>query len=241
MTSIAGFIVWAGGAAFAQDPTIASGEFRNTADTTPKGEFVLHPLLRSHYGITDDLDVKLSIPGFIVGGPQVFVEYQIVGGDGVRLSVEPSANLSWNFKSFSAGGSVRTTVPVGTHRFNLSVGGTYGQTYLRDDDPDTAGDQPVTLVGAAIPLNVGFDLVPSDATTVRFVLNTEVLGMAGGVFAGSLGGNWNHAFGDRFRFSVGAVVLYGIIPGYAELLADAGLPAFPPLVPSPTFELWWRL
>lgn len=228
-------------AAFAQDPALASGEFRNTADTTPKGEFVIHPLLRSSYGLTDKLDFKLSPLGFLAGGPQLFVEYQLVGGDGPHLSIEPSASASWNFRSFSAGGMVRSTFPVGPHRFNLSAGGTYGQTYVRDADLNTDGDQPQTTVGASVPLNVGFDLVPSDATTVRFVLNTEVLAMTSGVFAGSLGINWNHAFGDRFRLSLGGVLLYGVVPGFYQALADAGLPAVPPILPFPTFELWWRL
>ena len=225
----------------AQDPGIASGEFRNTADTTPKGEFVIHPLLRSSYGVSDKLDIKLSPLGFLLGGPQVFVEYQLVGGDGVHVSIEPAANTTWNFRSYAVGGMVRSTVPVGANRFNLSAGGTYGQTYLRDSDLNTEGDQPLTTQGVTVPLNVGFDLVPSDRTTVRFVLNTEVLAMTQGVLVGTLGGNWNHAFGDRFRFSVGAVLLFGAVPGWANAMESAGLPRLPLIIPAPTFELWWRL
>jgi hypothetical protein len=217
-----------------------SGEFRNTADTTEKGAFIFHPLLRSSYGISDHVDVKVPILGFLLGGPRGSFEAQLVDSDAVKVSIEPEVAASWNFRNYGATGNLRLTFMLGENRFNLSAGAGYGRTYIKDTDPTTDGDQTSDVTGLGLPVNVGFDLVSSDATTIRFVANTNVYTLTAGVFAATVGANWNHAFGDTFRLSLGVVLLVGVIPGYYQALEDAGLPPIPPVLPFPTFELWWR-
>lgn len=220
-------------------PPIESGEFRNTAQTTPKGAFLFHPLLMSQYGITDRLDIKAPILGSLLQGPIVAVEFQLVQTDAVALSIEPAAHVGWNPKNFGAGGMVRATMAVGTNRLNLSLGANYAQTFIRDTDLNTAGDQSLTASGVHVPINVGFDIVISDMTTLRAVINTEV--PLNGAAFGAIGAfNWNHAFGEHFRLQLGvAIIGGGILDVPAAVTDQVDMPTWI-VLPAPTFELWWR-
>lgn len=217
-------------------PAIDSGEFRNTAQTTPKGVFLFHPLLKSQFGLADHLDIKVPILGTLLGGPNVSVEYQFVDSDAVGLSIEPQLYLGWTLKNYNAGGTLHSTIAVGANRLNISAGAVYAQTYIKDTDLNTAGDQSVTTKGLTLPINVGFDIVVNDATTLRFVVNTAVP-LNGGF--GAIGAfNWNHAFGDNFRLSLGVAVLSAGFITVPDQIAGK-VPTWA-VLPVPTFELWWR-
>jgi hypothetical protein len=230
--------------------TLTAGEFRNNAYTTEKGTVCLHAFLRSQFGITDDLDIKVPLLGWIEG-PRGSVELALVQEPGFAFSLEPEFAFGWGLKNRLAGGNARMTIGAGPDRIDLSVGGFYHRSYLADVDPDTEGDQTEIDVNARIPVNLGFDLVTSPRTTFRLVVNTDALAIAHGALnddsntfssLSTAGVNWNHAYGDEFRLSLGvAVVAAGALGGAARDLPNGT--QLPPIgvLPLPTFELWWKL
>lgn len=227
--------------ALAQDVALDSGEFRNTADTTPKGELILHPLLRSQIGIVEHFDLKASVLGFLVTGPQLAAEYQFLDTRSLKLSIEPEGNLRWGFRTYGAGASLRATIPAGVHRVNVSVGARYGQYYIFDADLDTVGTQTREYTALTLPINLGFDYVVDDSTAVRFVLNTSVETFPDGAYSGTFAVNWNHSLGENFRIAVGVVIVAGGTPDFYTLMDNLGLPRGPFVLPLPTFEMWWRI
>jgi hypothetical protein len=218
-----------------------AGEFRNNAYTTQRGDVVLHPLLKTHIGLAKGLDVKFPILGQIAG-PRASVELGLVQGDAFALSIEPEAGASWSGGSFHGNAVARTTIGVGEHRFNLSAGGGYTHATITTIDAD-GNETTSSLDFALIPVNLGFDLVATDRTTVRFVANTDVGAiLATDVKAGLVGFNWNHAAGDKFRVSAGVAAYVGENP-ITDLLDSIGIEGGPDLatLPLPTLELWWTI
>lgn len=222
--------------AHAQAPRpIHSGEFRNTAQTTEKGTFVLHPFLRSHYGISDNVDIKFSIPGQLFG-PSAFVEVGLVDTPGFALSVEPYARVSWLMRPLALGGDVRTTLGLRQHRLNLSV----GTSRVLLPIVDAGGDRDYA-VSVSVPVGAGLDLPTSESSVFRFVLNADAYQLFGDTPVALVGANYSTRIGEDFTLQVGAAAFVGQSPfGDADLEEELGF-AFPAILPLPTFEIWWAL
>lgn len=224
----------------ADEVALTAGELRDNAFTVEKGEVTFHPLLRSHIGLTDRVDLKLPFLGEILG-PRGSIELGLVRSDHFAFSVEPEVAFGWRFRTRTAGGTGRITFggPL-SHRLNVNAGAFYirlGQAV----ENSTTGDVVITYSESVlVPVNVGFDLVVADRTTLRFLAATEALAVAGGDLFGSAGFNWNHAFGDDFRLSLGVVVTTTGLPDSLHLIGVEPL-NLPPVLPLPTFELWWKL
>lgn len=237
---------WVAAALAAETPEqwiIRPGEFRNNAWTTPKGAFVLHPFLRSSYGITERIDVKTPILN-IFFGPNVSIELGIVRDeDKLAISLEPYLDAGWGFRNWQAGASARVSFAAGPGWVNLNVGGAVGHLHREETVVDADGNESTVVVDAPlrlVPVNVGYDWPLQERTWLRFVATTDV-GTIVSTEAPSftLGGNWNHAFG-RIRLALGAVLVVAQpyesrvdLPGQERLLKSATYPA-------PTFEIWGR-
>ena len=216
---------------------ISSGEFRNTAHTLEKGTFVLHPILPSTYGISDNLDVKSSLLG-LFGGPNASLEIGVIDTEAHVLSLEPALSTPWSFGLFTGGLTANNTLAMGTNRLNLQVGAvvTGLPSFETDEDGDLVAAE--TVWGFQVPVGVGYDLVKSDQVEWRFTGNANLVGIADSP-AAVLGFTWNKALAQRFRLALGAAVYLGPNP-------LAGLPGgfFDDVkllvLPLPQFELWWR-
>jgi hypothetical protein len=236
--SLAALLLVAPAVAVAGKP-LTSGEFRNTAQTIEKGSFVLHPLfMPSGFGITDTVDLKFTALG-LLAGPNASVEATLLDTDAFALSVEPSGSASWSLSTFAAGADVHTTVPLGDHRFNVSLGGGWSKfiTVTTDDNGNILDTSEVTTL--SVPFNVGFDLVSSDQTTWRFVAAGDALTFSKKPTV-LVGANWNHVLGEKFRLALGVGAYIGENPllPYADLLGWE--PKKVLILPLPTIEMWWK-
>lgn len=220
-------------AAFAAEPEpIASGEFRNTAFTLAPGAVTLHPLLPTHVGLSDRVDLKFPILGQI-GGPRASVEVGLLQQERVAVSIEPYGAINWGFRSGRGGATARFSAVVGAGQVNLNAGAYRGRFYDATDP-----DEPRFVPFFGAPLNLGYDLPLGDRDVVRIVGETDVSLLAYGTTQASVAASWNHAFGD-VRLALGVAGFVGWNPIQEVLDGLAVAATVPPVVP--TFEIWWRI
>jgi len=229
---------------------LTSGEFydvtngANTAHTLEKGEFAYHPLFKtSAVGITDEFDMKFATLG-LIGGPALAFEYAFVQSDDMAVSLEPGFGSTWDFKNYSGGGSLRFTKGLGDNRLNVGVGGLFTKTTVVIKSGSAS--QEVVLTGFDVPLDLGYDLVTSDATTFTFSTHVRPLTMASDVEIAGLYAvphfAWSQGIGKKFRTALGVNVLIGglsqeVVDVLALIGYDVGKTA---VVPLPHFQMWWK-
>jgi len=228
------------------DTTLSSGEFRNTADTIPKGDVLIHPLfMPGGVGVAETVDIKF--PGILaaVAGPMIGVEFTPVTNDSLALSIEPSFRSGWGLRTWAVGADAHLTLRLDANRLNFSL----GAYQSRFATPGFEGDFVYSnYVG--IPVNIGFDHVASERTVYRVTVATDARTFETGPYMG-FGANWNHGSKKgNFRLSLG--VLLGVGPNplsdtlatLDEELVDT-LPGFLTastlVLPGPSIEMWWRL
>lgn len=223
-----------------ESDVLAAGEFRNNAYTMEKGESAIHPFLKSHFGVADNVDVKVPLLGDLLLGPRGSVEIGLVQNDAFALSIEPDAYLGWRGRDYGAGATGRATMGLGEHRLNLSAGFGYRHAFVADMDPDTEGDQSATVDGYVLPVNVGFDLALSDRSAVRFVGSSDLNYIGSGEAGGIVGTNFNYASGP-IGFSVGFAVLYNGAGADIDIPDESPIQANTTIIPVPTAEIWFRI
>jgi hypothetical protein len=226
--------------AFAAGGQLPAGEFRNNAYTTEAGAFAIHPLMKSHFGVTDRVDVKVPFVGEIFG-PRGSVEVGLVQTERLAVSIEPEFALGWGFRQRFGGATARWTLASERGRMNFNVGGFYQRT--EEPQSTTSPVDPADLVSEvlSVPVNVGYDLIASERTTWRFVGTTDAGAFARGVANGTVAFNWNHATGERFRVALGAGMLFGGLPDIVDDLDGPVNVGELGILPYPTVELWWSL
>ena len=108
--------------------SLTAGEFYNgsfglnNAMTLEKGEMTYHPLFQqSAVGLADNMDLKFGTLGFLVGGPQLGLEYAVVQNDTMSLSIEPSMAATWAFDFVGISVAMHYTQHLGDNRFNVSL------------------------------------------------------------------------------------------------------------------------
>lgn len=217
---------------------LASSELPNTAHTLPKGAGAIHIFGTSGVGVTDALELKASLLG-LLGGPNLGAEYAFQEGKKGAMSVGVSANSNWRFTTQSFSGTFNYTMggPL-ENRLNLSAGGGYARGYLRALDAN--GDEyTYSVAGPSTLIAVGYDVVPKPRTAWQFAVSLDPYhSVQGRTFSGVASATWNHSW-DVARVRLGAV----IIPTgeVQQVLDDAGLGInLPPVLPLPTFDVWWR-
>jgi hypothetical protein len=223
-----------------ESDVLAAGEFRNNAYTMEKGEYAIHPFLKSHFGVADNVDVKVPLLGDLLLGPRGSVEIGLVQNDAFAVSIEPDAYFGWRGRDYGAGATGRATLGLGEHRLNLSAGVGYRHAFLVDVDPNTEGDQSETVDGYVLPVNVGFDLALSDRSAVRFVGSSDLNYIGSGEAGGIVGTNFNYASGP-IGFSVGFAVLYNGAGADIDIPDESPIQANTTIIPVPTAEIWFRI
>jgi hypothetical protein len=216
-------------------PKIDAAEFRNSAHTLNKGEILLHPLfMPSAYGLSDHMTLKASLLGSLLAGPQaVSLQVRTVDRPDLTVAFEPGLSATWDLSAVSIGVQGKVTRPDRRNRWNATA----GLYYTRFDVEGVSGS------ALSLPISFGYDLVQSPDTVWRFGAQADPAGAALGAPAGAVvEGNWNHAFTERFRLSLGAAAYVGDGEDLAATYNQLGIrtPDWA-VLPVPTVELWWML
>lgn len=217
---------------------LASSELPNTGHTLPKGAVAVHIFGNTGIGVTDAVELKTSLLG-LIGGPNLGVEVALKEGKKGAFSLGANANSNWRFTSQSFGGNFIYTMggPL-ENRLNLGLGGGYTRGYVGGLDAN--GDAiEVDVAGPSTSLLIGYDIVPKPRTAWQLYAGVDPYNsVTGRTFAGTAGFTWNHSW-EVARLRLGAVV---VPTGDAQAVLDAaGLGVnLPPILPLPTFDVWWR-
>lgn len=218
---------------------VASGELFDTAHTLTKGQRQIRLSTRSHWGLTDSLQLDVGLLQSL-GGPTGGLEYQVWSEGRSAASVTALGNTSWNGDNRSATLLGQYTLGVGEwDRLNLALG--YGQGKL--EVPNTAGDGVVSARWRTIPLRVSFDKVKSDRRVFRYNAAFDAGPMSLGGKPDAEGGVlWTYGF-YRFRLSLGGGLRYAPTwgDGFNALLLQANSEPidFPNVLPKLDANLWW--
>ena len=228
---------------------LTSGEFfdrlngASTAHTLEKGEFAYHPLFHaSAYGLSDNMDVKFPTLG-LIGGPGIAVEYAFIQDDDMAVSVGAGGGGSWDFASYSGGAVLRYTKSMGDNRLNVGVGGDYSQITISTLDSEGNEISSSSSSSFEVPIDLGYDLVTSEVTTLTFSTHIKTLALieGEGVLAIPHFG-WAHGFGKKFRLALGVnLPIGGLSQEIVDSLAavDIDMPKSG-VLPLPHFQMWWK-
>lgn len=210
------------------------GDLPGNAMTLRGGTLLLHPILPSGFGITDNLEIKTSLLG-LFGGPNVVAEYSLMLGEGTALSIEPGLSTGWGFQTFTGAAQVRFTQRLGDNMyFNANAGGSYTQLPATDTTP------AVGLI--SVPVSVGFDIQTSPHTIWDFRAGTDVMSFSGLLPYGTVGFAWYHSFGGSFQLGLGLDLFVGRMPDLlvqVAQLANISLPALA-IIPVPDITFGWK-
>lgn len=200
------------------------GDLPNNAFTLRGGTALLHPILHSGYGITDNLEVKTSILG-LIAGPNVTLEYGLRLGENTAVSIEPGVSASWNFAGFGVGGLARVSQRLGeTMYFNVNAGAVYSSIRL---------PQQPAITNVNVPVSASFNLQTSPHTIWDFRAGADVRSLLGPNRLGTVGFAWYHSFGGVFQLGLGLDLLIGGLPEEVISLARQFNVTLPQLVVFP--------
>lgn len=211
------------------------GDLGGNAMTLRQGTFLLHPIMASGFGVTDNVELKTSVFG-LLGGPNLIAEIGLLNTGTTALSLEPSLSTGWGLNLFTAGATARFTQALGENLyFNVNAGGTYSQL-----PGANAGDPAVALI--SVPVSIGFDIQTSPHTIWDFRAGTDVMSFRGSVPYGTVGFAWYHSFGGSFQLGLGLDVMVGRMPQTLVDLAQFANFTLPALavIPMPDITFGWK-
>ncbi|HHO53678.1 MAG TPA: hypothetical protein ENK18_23100 [Deltaproteobacteria bacterium] len=240
------------------------GGWMGNAFTTPKGMASIHPFLRSSVGVTDQIDLKASLPR-LLGGPQLFVELAPIQSESLAASLELHYQAPWSLVRHTLGATGHASLMLGTVVLNASLTGRTevgrravatlpvteptistppGEGTLLPDPPDAQLEDPGTDV---LRPEVGLTFRLSDPTALVLTARTNLLGWGRNGPQGALGAYVAHG-SDALGLSAGLnLAVLGLAGLQRELnsVEDVGLqplqlPAAVP-IPLPHAQIWFRL
>jgi len=218
---------------------IAMTELGESAQTLSAGELLLHPLFyASSYGITDDLQVNLSILEYL-GQPNVALEYNLTDNETLAISVNTFFSTDWATEYNTVGSGGTLTIKLDEDNLNFSVG--KERIHQRTDFDVEPYGSPV------IPLAISYDHRLDEATVLHFGVESDGFQIANKRTPMILSAHWAHSINNvRLRLGVDAVAgvhpLSTLSPVMAATAAETGaagaLPDWP-VVPLPHLEMWF--
>ena len=214
------------GALSAQATPLESAEFYNTAHTLDKGAKVIHPLFPSTFGVSDGVNLETTFLGWLAG-PNIATEIGFVNTDSMAVSADAIFSSTWDFSAFSSvGGQLNYTSggPL-TNRFNASAG------LLRNSFSG--------YNSFSIPISLGYDIVPSESTTIQFTGASDIGYFLEGSAAGSIGTAWNKGW-ESYRIRLGITAAYLSIDEQTRALLEEFDIELPNVLALPEFQMWWR-
>lgn len=222
------------------DTDLALGELYGTrygwggnAYTTEKGVFAMHLLMRSAVGVTDAVDLKVSLLG-LIAGPNASVEVGLLQGDGPRVSIEAGGFVGWLGTAYEGGGVLHLSVPFGAGMINLNAAGGVATVAT------VVGNQIVVTSAPYARPEIGLDLFVGDRGAFVFSGRGDVLQLStAGADVLAFNAMYAHTW-DSFGMTIGTVV-YRFDPLVIPDGFFGNLPT-PPAgwFPTPQFQLWAR-
>jgi hypothetical protein len=222
-----------------------------TAYTTPKGSFMLHPLIRSSMGVSPALDLKASFLGELFG-PHLAFEVAPVQNDKLALSLEARGRVNWGFETFEYGVVPHFSTWLSEKvLLDLSVG-FHGRLGSVTDEGDTTGTSGISFAPEpglrVIRPELSMDLKLSDPLWLILTMRGNALGWQDKGPQGALGAYFAYGKGP-IGFSAGGNLAILGLEGPREdverLEEDLGvefinLPAAIP-IPLPHLQVWFRI
>lgn len=220
--------------------TLSPAELPGNAHTLGRGRLALHPLFRpSAVGVADrmDLQVCLACAAF---GPQAGVEVAILRREDGAMSVAPAFRSDWSFEESVAGATWRVTRDAGNTALSVGLGVEVELTRVPRAEVDGIDVRTweETEARLDLPLEVGVEIPAGDSTAFEVAASAQVARAPDGVLVGRIGASWNHAFGPRFRASLGADGWFGESPITDIDYLDEEIPPFA-VFPYPSAAAWW--
>lgn len=218
-----------------RDPhrTLTNGEqwgpvsgWSGNAWTVAKGRWVIHPFLRSGYGVADGVDIKTSILGFIAG-PNLGVEVSPIRGDVFKTSLEGHVQSLWAFDLVQWRGVLHTSTAVGPGLLNVN-GWAAGVSGGLDGPTLRAGPE------------LGYDLHLGDKSSVVLNGRMDLLGTLRGDLSLAAGARYVYG-GKTVGAAIGAEVTVfdpDVLPGPLQQYAPDAPTTYLPL---PQLELWFKI
>jgi hypothetical protein len=218
---------------------VTSGELFDTAQTLAKGQRQIRLSTRSHWGLTDSLQLDVGLLQSL-GGPTGGLEYRVWSEGHSAASVAFQGQTAWN-------GSTRTGTALGQYtlgvgewdRLNLQLG--YGQGKV--EVATGVGKEVAVTTWRTVPLKVSFDKVKSDRRVFRYNAAIDAGPLTnGGQLEAEGGVLWTYGF-NSFRLSLGGGLRYA--PSFGDQLNAALITAqqepidFPNVLPKLDANLWW--
>ncbi len=232
---------------------IFAGEMpQANAHTLRKGQGQIDLFTRSHWGLTNDLQLDVTMGRFLFIGPNAGLEYAFLQDKKQAVSLTAYGQSNW--RRYSQYATLMTMYTYGGHRSNRATVGLGVDVRRFDWDrfPDDRADQ-LNVAGntgmdrtVGVPVHLGYDLVKDNKNVYQFWVNSDLAApVRDDPFKVQAGASWNHGW-DTFRMSLGLTLNYNALADLQEALdsvaevipsADRQLPRF---VPLPYVRLWWR-
>lgn len=221
------------------------------AHTLRKGQGQIDLFTRSHWGLTNDLQLDVTMGRFLVIGPNAGLEYAFLQNKKQAVSMSVYGQTNW--RRYSQRATVMPMYTWGGHRSNrLSTGlglevTKFDWSRVPQDRLNRIGLSRTDVVRRfGVPLHIGYDLVRSNKSIFQFWGSTNVAAPAlDDPFKFRLGANWTHGW-RTFRMSLGVTANYNALADVQEVFDtlsgtfqtfDRDLPRF---VPLPYARFWWR-
>lgn len=214
----------------AQAAPLELHELPGTAINAPAGEFLIHPVAPSSWGITDNIMLQTSLLGWF-GAPNATVQLGLFHGDDSAGAVAVGAASTWDLSSVSASASGLYTRGDGQRSLSLTAGVGVSRTVSGDDE----------VVAISTPVSGTWLKSLSDRSALRAYAQLDPLTMVQSqYFAGVVGGDWSYGW-DYLRIGLGLALMNGQL--IVTQLDTAGVDStwVPVVIPFPTLALWWRL
>ena len=232
---------------------IFAGEMpQPNAHTLRKGQGQIDLFTRSHWGLTNDLQLDVTMGRFLVIGPNAGLEYAFLQNKKQAVSMSVYGQTNW--RRYSQRATLMPMYTWGGHRSSrVSTGlglevAKWDWSRVPQERMQKFGVAGRTEVDRTfgVPIHIGYDFVRTNRSVFQFWGSTDVAAPArDDPFKFQAGASWNHGW-RTFRMSLGLTVNYNALADVQEVFDtledtfsafDRDLPRF---VPLPYARFWWR-
>lgn len=232
---------------------IYAGEMpQPNAHTLRKGQGQIDLLTRSHWGLTNDLQLDVTMARFLLVGPNAGLEYAFLQNKKQAVSLQAYGQTNW--RRYSQRATLLPMYTWGGHRSNrLNTGlgvelRKWDWSRVPQDRIRSLGfsgrDDTVRTIG--VPFHLGYDYVLGNRNVFQFWGSTDLAAPGQDQpFRFQLGSSWNHGW-HTLRLSLGLTVNYNALADMQEVFdaLEDTIPAFdrdlPRFLVLPYARLWWR-
>lgn len=235
-------------------PTLTAGElygsfggWSGNAYTVPKGDAMIHPLLRSGFGVADNVDLKTSFAGLILG-PQVSTEITFASNERLAASVEPRVLASWTFDALLAG--VLLKVSGGGEKVLVTGGLALSYSSIHTDGADLNGDNVPDLDRVeeagldTLRPELTVELIVSDPSRVVLTARSNVMTYLSGGSSSAIGAYYAHGknkLGVSAGLNIGVLDVTDINDAMATAYIEPYFENDTAFLAAPHLQLWFRL